>query len=169
MAQAQRLYARDLPDLQHNKMMTSEGMKGVSDLDRSQRLTGQCAVRSNRANRAGSLHPASGDAGPAEAMEPDVLPIQLWVPTAAVGASCRGSSAAVHRARLRMGDRPRFGKILRSSQSRQTDGPNCQARRGQAAAEAHPGLPECRGDGEWTGQPERGRDPARRSAFATAQ
>src|SRR6516162_11163944 len=40
MAQAQRLYARDLPDLQHNKMMTSEGMKGVSDLDRSQRLTG---------------------------------------------------------------------------------------------------------------------------------
>src|SRR6516162_8248737 len=40
MAQAQRLYARDLPDLQHNKLMTSEGMKGVSDLDRSQRLTG---------------------------------------------------------------------------------------------------------------------------------
>src|SRR6516162_8612825 len=40
MAQAQRLYARDFPDLQHNKMMTSEGMKGVSDLDRSQRLTG---------------------------------------------------------------------------------------------------------------------------------
>src|SRR6516165_5317711 len=102
MAQAQRLYARDLPDLQHNKMMTSEGMKGVSDLDRSQRLTGPMC----------SSHPASGDAGPAEAMEPDVLPIQLWVPTAAVGASCRGSSAAVHRAGLRMGDRPRFGKIL---------------------------------------------------------
>jgi hypothetical protein len=36
-AQAQRLYARDLPDLQHNKLMTSEGMKGVSDLHRSQR------------------------------------------------------------------------------------------------------------------------------------
>jgi hypothetical protein len=29
-----------LPDLQHNKLTTSEGMKGVSDLDRSQRLTG---------------------------------------------------------------------------------------------------------------------------------
>src|SRR5262249_18047596 len=76
-------------------------------------------------NRAGPLYPASGNAGSAKAMEPDVLPIQLWVPTAAVGASCRGSSAAVHRARLRMGDRPRSGKILRSSQSRQTDGPAC--------------------------------------------
>ena len=32
MAQAQRLYARDLPDLQHNKVTASEGMKGVSDL-----------------------------------------------------------------------------------------------------------------------------------------
>src|SRR6266481_5004023 len=38
-------------------------------------------------NRAGPLYPASGDAGSAEAMEPDILPIQLWVPTAAVGAS----------------------------------------------------------------------------------
>ena len=63
------------------------------------------------------LCPASGDAGSAEAMESDVLPIQLWVPTAAIGASGRGSSAAVHRARQRMGDRPRSGKILRSSQS----------------------------------------------------
>src|SRR5262249_41531497 len=45
MAQAQRLYARDLPDLQHNKLMTSEGMKGVSDLDRSQRLTGPTCNR----------------------------------------------------------------------------------------------------------------------------
>src|SRR6516162_5475377 len=49
MAQAQRLYARDLPDLQHNKMMTSEGMKGVSDLDRSQRLKSTMAqVRFNQ-------------------------------------------------------------------------------------------------------------------------
>jgi hypothetical protein len=32
MAQAQRLYARDLPDLQHNKLKTSKGMKGMSDL-----------------------------------------------------------------------------------------------------------------------------------------
>src|SRR5271169_1212965 len=120
-------------------------------------------------NRAGSLCPASGDAGSAAAMEPDILLIQLWVPTAAVGASGRGSSAAVHRARLRMGDRPRSGKILRSSQSRQTDGPNRQARRGQTAVEAHPGISECRGDGERTGQPQRGRNSARRSAFATAK
>src|SRR5256714_8573774 len=56
-------------------------------------------------NRAGSLHPASGDAGSAEAVESDVLPSQLWVSTASVGTSSRGASAAVHRARLRMGDR----------------------------------------------------------------
>src|SRR6202140_1837777 len=68
-------------------------------------------------NRAGPLYPASGDAGSAKAMECDILRIQLWVPTASVGASRRGSSAAVYRARLRMGDRSRSGKILRSSQS----------------------------------------------------
>ena len=39
------------------------------------------------------------------AMEPDVLPSQLWVSTASVGASSRGASAAVHCARLRLGDR----------------------------------------------------------------
>src|ERR1700739_2254927 len=68
-------------------------------------------------NRAGPLCPASGDAGSAEAMESDVLPTQLWVPTASVGASGRGSSAAVHCARQRMGGRYRFGEILRSSRS----------------------------------------------------
>jgi hypothetical protein len=49
--------------------------------------------------------PASGDAGSAKAMGPDVFPIRLRVSTASVGASRCGSSAAVHRARLRMGDR----------------------------------------------------------------
>src|ERR1700686_1161308 len=38
-------------------------------------------------NRAGPLYPAGGDAGSGEAVEPDVLPIQLWVSTASVGAS----------------------------------------------------------------------------------
>src|SRR5262249_61322486 len=47
-------------------------------------------------------------------------------------------------------------------------GPDRQPHRRQAAAETPPGIPECRGDGERTGQPERGRDPARRTAFATA-
>jgi hypothetical protein len=41
-----------------------------------------------------------------------------------------------------------IGGVLR----RYPNGPNCQARRRQVAAEAHPGIPECRGDGEWTGQ-----------------
>src|SRR2546430_7822470 len=48
-------------------------------------------------------------------------------------------------------------------------GPDRQARRGQTAAETHPGIPECRGDGERAGQPERGRDSARGSSFATAK
>src|SRR6516164_1031742 len=56
-------------------------------------------------NRAGSFRPASGDAGSAAAMEPDVLPSQLWISTASVGALSRGASAAVHYARLRLGDR----------------------------------------------------------------
>jgi hypothetical protein len=60
-------------------------------------------------------------------------------------------------------------KFFDSGQSRQTDRSDRQTGRGQAAAEAHPGIPECRGDGERVGQPERGRDSTRRSAFATAQ
>src|SRR5207247_4453572 len=58
-----------------------------------------------RPNRAGSLRPASGDAGTAAAMEPDVLPSQLWISTASVGASSRCPSSTVHYARLRLGDR----------------------------------------------------------------
>src|ERR1700751_5797031 len=54
----------------------------------------------------------------------------------------------------------------RVNHDRQTDGPNCQTRRGQAAVEAHPGIPECRGDGERTGQPERGRNSARRTDYS---
>jgi len=44
--------------------------------------------------------------GSAKAMEPDILPMQLRFSTAAIGASRRGSSAAVYCARPRMGDRP---------------------------------------------------------------
>ena len=46
----------------------------------------------------------SGDAGSAEAMESDVLPTQLWVPTAPIGTSRRGSSAAIYRCGLQLGD-----------------------------------------------------------------
>ena len=51
--------------------------------------------------------------------------------------------------------------VLRSSQSRQIDGSDRQTGRGQAAVETHPGILECRGDGERVGRPERGRDSAR--------
>jgi RNA-directed DNA polymerase len=37
-----------------------------------------------------ALRPASGDAGAAQAMEPDVLPSQLWVSTASISTSSRG-------------------------------------------------------------------------------
>ena len=53
-------------------------------------------------------------------------------------------------------------QIFRSSQSRQTDGSNRKTSRGQAAVETHPGIPECWGDGERTGQPKRGRHSPRR-------
>ena len=41
---------------------------------------------------------------------------------------------AIHRARPRLGGRSRFGKVFRSSQPRQTDGPDRQTCRGSAAA-----------------------------------
>jgi RNA-directed DNA polymerase len=60
-------------------------------------------------------------------------------------------------------------KFFDSSQSRQTDGSDCQTSGGQAAAQTHSIVLERGSDGERTGQPERGRHSARRSAFATAQ
>ena len=53
---------------------------------------------------AGSIHPASGDAGAAAAMGLDVLRPQLWVSTRTIGASSGSSSAAVHCEGLRLGD-----------------------------------------------------------------
>src|SRR5215216_1704042 len=47
--------------------------------------------------------------------------------------------------------------------------PDRQTGRGQAAAETHPSIPQYWGDGERAGQPKRGRDPARGTAFATAE
>ena len=47
---------------------------------------------------AGSLRPASGDAGSAEAVGPDVLRQQLWFPAGTVDSSGRGAGAAVYRA-----------------------------------------------------------------------
>src|SRR5262244_2035186 len=54
-----------------------------------------------------------------------------------------------------------MGQVAKRVEDRRESRPD---RRG-----SHPGIFECRGDGEWVGQPERGRDSARRSTFATAQ
>src|SRR5450759_4735631 len=51
---------------------------------------------------AGSIDPASGDAGSAEAVGPDVFRIQLWVPAGTVGSASSGTGAAVHRRRPRL-------------------------------------------------------------------
>ena len=112
---------------------------------------------------AGSIYPAGGVAGAATQVGSDVLPTQLRVSTGTVGASRRGPGAAIYRRGLRLGGRPRSGEILRSSQPRQTDGPDCATGRRPAAAETHSGILECRGDGERAGQSKRGRDSARRT------
>src|SRR6202035_2040292 len=51
---------------------------------------------------AGSIHPAGGDAGSAEAMGPDVFRLQLRVPAGTVGSSSGGTGAAVYRRRPRL-------------------------------------------------------------------
>ena len=51
---------------------------------------------------AGSIYPAGGDAGSAEAVGPDVFRSQLWVPAGAVGSSSGGPGAAVYRRRSRL-------------------------------------------------------------------
>ena len=51
---------------------------------------------------AGSIYPASGDAGSAEAVGPDVFRSQLRVPAGTVGSSGSGTGAAVYRRRLRL-------------------------------------------------------------------
>ena len=130
---------------------------------------GRRGAQAGHSDGAGSFCSASGDAGSAKAVGPDVFRSQLWLPTGTVGASGGGAGAAVHRGRVRLGGGPGFGEILRSSQSRQTDGADRQTGRGQAAVETHPGILECRGDGERVGQSERGRDSARRTTFAPAE
>src|SRR5215467_7184260 len=52
---------------------------------------------------AGSIHPASGDAGAATQVGPDVFRSQLRVSARALGGSGGGSGAAVHRRRLSLG------------------------------------------------------------------
>ena len=79
--------------------------------------TGRRGAQTWHSNGAGSICPASGDAGLAEAVGPDVFRHQLWFPAGPVDSSGGGASAAVYRCRLRLGGRSGFGEILRSGQS----------------------------------------------------
>jgi hypothetical protein len=100
---------------------------------------------------------------------PNVFRSQLWFSTEAIGSSSSSTGTAVYRRRLSLVRGSGFGEIFRPGFARQTDGAGRQARGRQAAAETHPGVLECWGDGERVGQPKRGRDPTGRSTFATAQ
>src|ERR1017187_9038466 len=61
------------------------------------RQAGRRGAKAWHPDGAGSIHPAGGDAGSAEAVGPDVFRIQLWVPAGTVGSASGGPGAAVHR------------------------------------------------------------------------
>src|SRR5207237_8202829 len=126
-------------------------------------------AKASHPNYARSISPATGDAGSAAAVEPNVFRSQLRFSTGTIRASSSNPSTAVPCGRLRLGDRSRLGEIFRSSQSRQIDGADRETCRGQAAVKTHPGVLERRGDGERVSQSKRGRDSARGPTFATAQ
>src|SRR5208337_1651074 len=58
----------------------------------------------------GSFHPASGDAGSATQVGPDVFQTQLRVSTRTLGASGGRTSATIHRRRLSIRRGPGLGK-----------------------------------------------------------
>ena len=61
---------------------------------------------------AGSIHPASGDAGAAAAVGLDVLRLQLWFSTRTIGTSGSGACPATYCCGVPLGGRPRSGKVL---------------------------------------------------------
>ena len=63
---------------------------------------GRRGAKAWHSDGAGSIHPAGGDAGSAEAVGPDVLRSQLRVSAGTVGSSSGGTGAAVYRRRPRL-------------------------------------------------------------------
>src|SRR5215469_5738052 len=59
-------------------------------------------AKARHSSCAGSIHPAGGAAGSAEAVGPDVFRSQLRVPAGTVGSSGGGTGAAVYRRRPRL-------------------------------------------------------------------
>src|SRR4030095_2153247 len=72
--------------------------------------TGRRGAPAGHPDGAGSLHTASGTAGPATSMGPDVLSAQLRISTGTLGTSGRGPGAALHRRRPPLGGRSPSGK-----------------------------------------------------------
>src|SRR5262249_48643702 len=98
--------------LSTSKRRPRNGWTGWRISDHPKGELGSSAVRTDRPFRVGSIHPAGGDAGSAEAMGPDVLRAQLRVPAGTVGSSGGGTGAAVYRRRPRLVRRSRLGEIL---------------------------------------------------------
>src|SRR5229473_6376443 len=116
---------------------------------------------------AGSIDPASGDAGSATQMGPDILRTQPRVPAETLGASSGSQSAAIHRCRPSLGGRPGLREILRPGQPRQTDGSDRTAGDRQESAPIDRGVLESGRAGERASESGGRRDTARWSAFST--
>src|ERR1022692_1443057 len=66
------------------------------------RQAGRRDAKAWHSNGVGSIHPAGGDAGSAEAVGPDVFRLQLRVPAGTVSSASGGTGAAVYRRRSRL-------------------------------------------------------------------
>src|SRR6266576_2670308 len=100
----------------------------------------------------GSICPAGGVAGSAEALGPDVLRAQ---PRFSTGAQCAASGArgaAVHCRRARLGGGSRLGEIFRSSESRSPVSGGSRARGRPANAQVDSSVSGGRCDGGWIGE-----------------
>src|SRR5262245_36865012 len=64
---------------------------------------GRRCARARHSDRVGQIHPASGDAGSAKTMGPDIFPKQLRFSTRSICSSSCSPSAAVHRGGLWLG------------------------------------------------------------------
>src|SRR6266550_3560215 len=99
----------------------------------------------------GSICPAGGVAGSAEALGPDVLRAQPRFSTGAQRAASGATGAAVHRRRAPRGGGLGFGEIFRPSESRSPDSGGGQARGRPTDAPVDRSLSEGRSAGERIG------------------
>src|SRR5438445_404229 len=108
--------------MRHSENRKAEKQIGRAGKGGGNPQTGRRGAKAWYPDGAGSVYPASGNAGSAAAVGSDFLRTQLWFSTGTVSSSSGSSGAAIYRLGLQLGGRSRLGKIFRSSQSRQIDG-----------------------------------------------